>query len=129
MTAFLLAVDVGGSSNSTAQVFSAVGSVVTALAVLVGALTIFLPILRSSKETVKKVEEVKKLTEETHVIVNQQKTDAARFNVALKQHNRALMLLLDNAHIPHEDLPIDQSLPVPGEPDPKPGQAPMGSTK
>jgi hypothetical protein len=74
------------------------GGIILAIAVL-------LPILRNSKE-------VKDQVGTIHTIVNQQRTDAQRYNIALTE-------LLKKHGI---EVPIDQSLPVVGEPDPQPGQ-------
>jgi hypothetical protein len=65
----------------------------TALGGLVSVLSVFLPILRSTRKNEAKIEEV-------HIIVNQQRTDAQRYQ-------RALVKALEAAGI---DVPDDQSI-------------------
>jgi hypothetical protein len=101
----VLAAGVTGSSSSTAQVATAIATIITALGGLTLAVGVLLPILKSTRSTEKQVAVV-------HTIVNQQRTDAQRYNIALTQ------LLLKHGI----EVPIDQSLPVIGEPDAQPGQ-------
>lgn len=83
---FILAENV----NTTSNIIAAVGSLVTALGVLFTALGIFIPMARTLRTV--------------HTIVNQQRTDAQRYNIALTE------LLRKNGI----EVPIDQSLPVSG---------------
>jgi hypothetical protein len=101
----LLLAAVTGSSSSTAQVFTAVATVITALGGLTLAVGVLLPILRSTKKTEQAVDKV-------HVIVNQQQTDLRRYIVALTEVLRQHGI----------EVPVDQSLPVTGHDDAEPGQ-------
>lgn len=85
-------------NSSTAPIITAVATVITAIGGLILAFGVLIPILKTVKVT--------------HVIVNQQHTDQQRFIIALTQK-------LIDAGI---EVPIDQSKPVPGHPDAKPGQ-------
>ena len=88
------ATTVVGVITAFATALIAVGGVITAL-------TVFLPILRQTRATDRKVDEV-------HVIVNQQRTDAQRYQRAL----------VDALHAAGVDVPADQSVPLTEEPTP-----------
>jgi hypothetical protein len=92
-------------TSSIAGVITAAATVITALGGLLLAFAVLLPILRNTKATAKQVGAV-------HTIVNQQRTDAQRYQIALTE-------LLRKHGI---EIPIDQSLPVTGVPDAEPGQ-------
>ena len=83
---------------SWAAVITAVASVLTALGGLVIAVGILIPNLRATREAVKK-------TEQVHVMVNQQRTDAQNYQAALVR-------ALNDAGI---TVPLDQSLSPPPE--------------
>lgn len=100
-----LAQVVSGSSNSTAQIVTAVATIITALGGMILAVAVLIPNLRQTKELNAQVATV-------HTIVNQQRTDQQRYNIALTE-------ALKKAGV---EVPIDQSLPVPLEPDAQPGQ-------
>lgn len=101
MILFLVAAEAASSSNTTANIITAVAAVITALGGLAIGVSLLVTALRT-KRTVGTI----------HTIVNQQRTDAQRYNIALTE-------LLKKHGI---EVPIDQSLPVVGEPDAKPGQ-------
>jgi len=97
------------ATSTTAGIITAIGVMFVALGGLITTIGVLVPILRSSKLNIIK-------TEEVHHIVNQQRTDMQRFNVAL-------LSALKHAGV---EPPVDQSLPVPGidlEPSP-PGTGP-----
>jgi hypothetical protein len=85
---------------SWAAIVTAVATLFVAVAGLVGALTLFLPVLRLSRSNAKKIEEVKVQGAEIHTIVNQQRTD-------MNNYNRALIRALREKGI---DVPVDQSV-------------------
>ncbi len=85
-------------SSTFAGIVTAIASVFTALGGLLVAVRLLIPLI-------KKVDTV-------HVIVNQQRTDAQRYQIALIE-------VLKKHGI---DVPTDQSLPVVSEPDARPGQ-------
>ena len=91
----MLAEVVSGSSSSTAQIVTAIATVLTSVGGIVLAVAVLIPNLRNSKETKMQVQEV-------HTIVNQQRTDLQRYNVALSQALKAHGI----------EIPVDQSLPV-----------------
>lgn len=99
-------------SSTTAGIITSCATVITAVSVLIAALTIFLPVLKGLKRTEARVEDVQAQVNTVHTIVNQQRTDAQRYNIALTE-------LLRKNDI---EIPIDQSLPVTGQPDASPGQ-------
>lgn len=79
--------------NSTlAGIITASASVLTAISLLVTAFTVLVPILRGTKDNAEKISEV-------HVIVNQQRTDA-------KRYQRELIQTLKDAGVA---VPRDQS--------------------
>lgn len=95
----------GNPASTSAGIITAAASVITGVSLLIGALTVFVPVLRATRRVEKQVATV-------HTIVNQQRTDAQRYNIALTE------LLKKNGI----EVPVDQSLPVVGEPDAQPGQ-------
>jgi hypothetical protein len=107
-----LLLDIAGAPSTPAGLVTAVGTVIIALTALVAAVGGLIPILRSTKKMAKTVAATNATVEVVHTIVNQQRTDAQRYNIALCE-------LLKKHGI---EIPIDQSLPVVGEPDAKPGQ-------
>jgi len=88
------------ASSTFAGIITAMATIMTALGVLITAIALLIPILRNTRETNAQVGTI-------HTIVNQQRTDAQRYNIALAQ-------LLRKHGI---EIPIDQSLPVDGVPD------------
>lgn len=84
--------------STAAGIITAIATLLTAIGVLITAVAVLVPILR----TVRIV----------HTIVNQQHTDMQRYQVALIEALRVAGIV----------VPIDQSLPVPGHDDAKPGQ-------
>lgn len=101
----MLADVVTGTSNSTAQIVTAIATIITALGGMILAIAVLLPILRNSKATNAQVQTI-------HTIVNQQRTDAQRYNIALAEVLRKHGI----------EIPIDQSLPVVGHEDARPGE-------
>jgi hypothetical protein len=95
MTFTAVAQAAGGSGSSTAQVVTAIATLVTAVGGIILAFSVLLPILRNSKDTRDQVGAV-------HVIVNQQRTD-------LQRYNAALLGALKKAGI---EVPVDQSVPI-----------------
>jgi histidyl-tRNA synthetase len=91
--------------STGAGVITAIATVITAVGGLVLAVGVLIPILRQTRSLDKKVDTV-------HTIVNQQRTDAQRYNIALAE------LLRKNGI----EVPIDQSLPVTTQADAQPGQ-------
>lgn len=81
------------SPSSWAGIVTAVAGVFTALGGLVLAVSVLIPNLRASRQAVAAVAEV-------HTIVNQQATDAQRYQVALVEALRAAGI----------EVPVDQSL-------------------
>jgi len=96
------------TSNTTANIISAIAAVFTAFSLVITAVAL----LWKAVQTGRKVDKVKDQVGLVHTIVNQQRTDAQRYNIALTQ-------LLKEHGI---DVPVDQSLPVLGMPDAQPGQ-------
>jgi len=84
--------------STLAGIITAIAACLTAVGGVILAFAVLLPILRTVRVT--------------HTIVNQQRTDAQRYNIALVE-----LLRLHGI-----DIPIDQSLPVVGQPDAQPGQ-------
>jgi hypothetical protein len=82
--------------SSLAGIIGAAAGVFTAFGGLIVAVTLLLPVLRNTRKNITKIDEV-------HTMVNQQRTDSQRYQVALiqvlKQHGIS--------------VPVDQSLPVP----------------
>lgn len=97
------------ADSTTAGIITAVATALTALGGLILAISVLVPILRSTRRVETQVGVV-------HTIVNQQRTDAQRYNIALSEVLRAHGI----------DIPVDQSLPVTGHGDAEPGQ-PNGS--
>jgi len=85
--------------STLAGIITASASVFTALALLVTAIGVLIPNLRETRKAVK-------ATEEVHVIINQDRTDRMRYQVAL-------ISALQKAGI---DVPADQSIPPAEEP-------------
>lgn len=81
------------TSNTTANIITAIAATITAMGGLVVAVGLLVPTLRGVRQV--------------HTIVNQQRTDMQRYNVALVE-----VLKLHGI-----DIPIDQSLPVTGHRD------------
>jgi hypothetical protein len=86
--------------SSAAGVITAVASVLAAASLVISALALFVPILRKTKAIEAKVESVEAKVDGVHVIVNQQRTDAQNYNLAL-------IAALREANIA---VPADQSL-------------------
>ena len=103
----VLAADVIDTHSTTAGIITAVSATITALGGLVLALGVLIPILRATRR-------VETQTSVIHTIVNQQRTDAQRYNIALSE-------LLHKHGI---EPPIDQSLPVIGHEDADKGPSP-----
>lgn len=93
------------AQSTLAGIITAFATVIIATGGLIAALTLFLPVYRQTKKTGDDVSKI-------HTIVNQQRTDAQRYNIALTEALRRAGV----------EIPIDQSLPVVGEPDAQPGQ-------
>lgn len=93
------------AQSSTAGVITAIATLVTAVGGLLAVFIVLIPILRNTRVTTSQVESI-------HTIVNQQRTDAQRYNIALTEALRKAGIA----------VPIDQSLPVTGQPDASPGQ-------
>jgi hypothetical protein len=89
----LLAISVSSTPPTWAGVITALATVITALGGLLVALTVFLPILRGTKENKVAIGAV-------HTIVNQQRTDAMNYQ-------RALIKAL---HAHGVEVPEDQSV-------------------
>jgi hypothetical protein len=89
-----------GPTPSWAAVITAVASVLTATGGLVLAVGVLIPNLRATRAAVK-------ATQDVHVMVNQQRTDAMNYQAAL-------IRALNAAGI---DVPLDQSL-APASPEP-----------
>jgi hypothetical protein len=85
---------------SWAAVVTAFATLFVAIAGLVGALTLFLPVLRLSRTNAKKLGDVEMKVDGVHVIVNQQRTDQLNYQ-------RALIRALQDQGIA---VPIDQSI-------------------
>lgn len=100
----------GIADSTAAGIITSVATVLTALGGLVLALSVLVPILRNSRKTIEKLDAV-------HVIVNQQRTDAKRYQLAL-------VAALDRAGV---DVPVDQSLPVLGTEDAEIAPTKIGS--
>lgn len=81
--------------STLAGVITAVASVLTALGFVITAVNVLLPLLKTSRRNESQLKEV-------HTIVNQQRTDLQRYQVALVN-------ALNAAHI---DVPADQSIYV-----------------
>jgi hypothetical protein len=80
--------------STLASVITAIAVCITAIGGVIAALTLFIPILRNTKNLRSEVQEV-------HTIVNQQRTDA-------QNYQRALIRALNVAGVA---VPDDQSLP------------------
>jgi hypothetical protein len=85
-----------GPTPPWAAIVTAFASVLTALGGLALAIGVLIPNLRATRQAVK-------ATEDVHVMVNQQRTDAQRYQAALVR-------ALNDAGIP---VPLDQSLGPP----------------
>jgi hypothetical protein len=85
------------TGSSLAGIITAAASVLTALGGLFLALAVFLPTMRKTREI---AEASRVAIDEVHVIVNQQWTDAQRYQ-------RALIAALQRAGV---DVPADQSV-------------------
>ena len=104
--------------SSTAGIITAIAAVFTALGGAMGGAAVLITVLRTKQQVTATAATVATV----HTIVNQQKTDADRFNIALSEYGLALGALLDAAGIPHPAEPVDQSKPVTGRGDAQPGQ-------
>jgi len=82
--------------STLAGIITAAASVLTSVGLIVSAVSVLVPILRTTRQTKTAVQEV-------HIIVNQQRTD-------LVNYQRALVKALVAAGI---DVPDDQSLEEP----------------
>jgi hypothetical protein len=91
--------------STYAGILTAIATILTAIGGIILAISVLIPILRNTRETSRQVGVI-------HTIVNQQRTDAQRYNIALREALRKAGV----------DVPIDQSLPVEGEADALPGQ-------
>lgn len=91
--------------STLAGVITAVATVITAVGGLLLAISVLIPNLRATKKAAVALSEV-------HTIVNQQRTDAQRYQVALVEALRKAGV----------DVPADQSVMVapPGQTDPAP---------
>jgi flagellar motor component MotA len=88
--------------STTAGIITAIATLTTAFGGIIAAFTLFLPILRKTKE-------VHKETQEVHQIVNQQHTDMLRYQ-------RQLIRALESHGIA---IPDDQSEPLPADSQPR----------
>lgn len=93
--------------SSVAGIITAVAATFTALALVITAVSVLIPTLRKAREATVLTAENNRLTahaitqvEEVHTIVNQQRTDALRYQ-------RALVSALHQAGI---KVPVDQSI-------------------
>jgi hypothetical protein len=84
------------NTSDTALVITACATAITALGGLAVAVSVLLPTMRTARKAVGAVQEV-------HTIVNQQRTDAQRYQVAL-------VAALREGGVA---VPVDQSLSVP----------------
>jgi hypothetical protein len=91
------------AASSVAGIITATSTVLIAAGGVIAALTLFLPVLRGTKQNAKAIEEVKVASAEIHTIVNQQRTDMGNYN-------RALIRALQDQGIA---VPIDQSVKTP----------------
>ena len=98
----LLAFEGAQPLSSTAGIITASASVLTALSLVITAFTVFLPVLKATKATRVEAAQVAKEVREVHLIVNQQATDASRYQVALVDALRRAGI----------EVPADQSLNV-----------------
>jgi hypothetical protein len=85
------------TGSSIAGIITAVATVLTAAGGLFLALAVFLPTMRKTREI---AEASRAAIDEVHVIVNQQRTDAQRYQ-------RALIAALNRAGV---EVPADQSI-------------------
>lgn len=99
-------------TSTAAGIVTAVASLITAFGGVVLAVSVLIPILRQTRATARQTMETGRQVEVVHTIVNQQRTDAQRYQIALTE-------LLHKHGI---EVPVDQSLPVLGRPDARPGQ-------
>ena len=88
------------SGSAAAAIVTAFASTLTALGGLVLAFAVLLPILRRTRSTENKVDRQVDALAQVHTMVNQQRTDAQRYQ-------DALIRALNAAGV---DVPIDQSL-------------------
>jgi hypothetical protein len=88
------------ADSTLAGIITAVATVLTSISLVIGALTLFLPILRGTRENKKAIKEV-------HTIVNQQRTDSLRYQ-------RALIKALEKHGV---EVPEDQSIASDEEPE------------
>lgn len=86
-------------SSTLAGIITAIGTLLTAVALVITAWTTN----RNTKRVECKVDEVQKTNQEVHKIVNQQHTD-------LKNYQAALIRALESRGI---EVPVDQSAPQP----------------
>jgi hypothetical protein len=94
------------ADSTAAGIISAFGTCITAGALVIGVLPAYLRARRDTREMRAEIGRVKETGEQTHKIVNQQRTD-------MQNYNRALVAALKLAGL---EVPIDQSLPDPAEP-------------
>jgi hypothetical protein len=86
-------------------IITASATVLTALGGLVLAVSVLVPILRNSKVTVAKIDEV-------HVMVNQQRTDAQRYQAALVKalHEAGVKVPEDQSILPMSEGSPDEAV-------------------
>lgn len=89
------------TGSSVAGIITAIASGILALAALVSAFTVFIPMARRVRLTEQTANRTEEVTKSTHVLVNSRYDNIENFN-------RALVRALNDAGI---KVPIDQSLP------------------
>lgn len=100
------------AESTFAGIVTAVATMFTALGGMILAVSVLLPILRSTRQTQRLAKETADQVKVVHTIVNQRFTDQDRYIIALTQQ------IIGLGAIPN----VDQSRPVPGMPDARPGQ-------
>jgi hypothetical protein len=89
------------AGSSVAGIITAVASGILALAALVSAFTVFIPMARRVRDTAETSERTERVAKSTHELVNSRYDNIENFN-------RALIRALNEHGI---KVPIDQSLP------------------
>jgi hypothetical protein len=89
------------AGSSVAGIITAIASGILALAALVSAFTVFIPMARRVRHTEETAERTEQVAKSTHVLVNSRYDNIENFN-------RALIRALNKHGI---EVPIDQSLP------------------
>lgn len=90
-------------ASSVAGIITAVATALIALGGVITAITVLIPILRGTRDNARTIEAVHTSVGEVHTIVNQQRTDALRYQERLTE-------ALVAAGIP---VPTDSSLRAP----------------